>query len=115
VSRIDLTPNAISRDGTVIAGTKGTRVARWTLAGGVDVEMADPRLNEEVLRRVARATGGQYLRPDDIARLSSLLSPARVPAGAAQVQELWHNVWIFAAIVALLATEWTLRRPWGLR
>jgi len=36
VSRLDLAPQAISRDGTVIGGTKGVQMARWTLAGGVE-------------------------------------------------------------------------------
>jgi hypothetical protein len=28
--------------------------------------------------------------------------------------ELWHAGWMLAAIVALVATEWTLRKRYGL-
>jgi hypothetical protein len=36
-------------------------------------------------------------------------------ASAPRLQELWHNVWIFIAVMLLLSTEWVLRRRWGLR
>ena len=88
---------------------------RWILVGGADLEMADPRLNEEVLRRIAVASGGGYLRADEAATLSSLLASAAAEPGAPRLEELWHNVWIFVGIVLLLAAEWTLRRRWGLR
>ena len=85
------------------------------LVGGADLEMADPRLNPEVLRRVSRASGGRYLNASEIATLPSLLSTGQVNPSAPQVQELWHNAWIFSVLVVLLALEWVLRREWGLR
>jgi uncharacterized membrane protein len=88
---------------------------RWTLVGGADLEMADPRLNEDVLRRVSRASGGRYLSMDDLSHLSSLLKSGQADPGPPRLQELWHNVWIFTALVGLLAAEWVLRRQWGLR
>lgn len=89
---------------------------RWLLVGAADVEMADPRLNEDVLRRVSQASGGRYLsRADEIARLPSLLAAAEKEPPAPRVQELWHNIWIFTGVMMLLAAEWMLRRKWGLR
>jgi hypothetical protein len=88
---------------------------RWTLVGGVDREMAEPRLNEDLLRRVARSTGGQYLPASDAARLPSLLPAPDAPAGAPRVREIWQSPWVFAALVLLLSLEWILRRQWGLR
>ena len=88
---------------------------RWVLVGGADLEMADPRLNEQVLQRIAAASGGQYLAADRISELSSLLRSVEPEPSAPQLQELWHNVWIFAAVMALLSAEWVLRRRWGLR
>jgi hypothetical protein len=39
-----------------------------------------------------------------------------IPAAALAVRrDLWHTGWSFGAIVLLLATEWILRRRWGLR
>jgi hypothetical protein len=41
---------------------------------------------------------------------------ANVASSALSVRrDLWHNAWSFAAILALLAAEWVLRRRWGLR
>jgi uncharacterized membrane protein len=87
---------------------------QWVLAGAADLEMADPRLNEDVLRRVSRASGGRYLAAADISRLPSLLTSSSDP-GPPRLQELWHNIWMFTGVVILLAAEWFLRRRWGMR
>ncbi len=101
---------AARRGATVSSGPE-----RWILVGGADLEMADPRLNEEVLRRIATATGGSYLPAEHAAQLPALLASVAPEPSAPQLQELWHNVWIFAGVMLLLAAEWTLRRRWGLR
>jgi uncharacterized membrane protein len=88
---------------------------RWVLVGGVDREMAEPRLNEDVLRRIAAASGGAYLPANGASRLSSLLGEAALQPAAPRLRELWHTPWVFAAVILLLATEWMLRRRWGLR
>lgn len=101
---------AARRGATTLGGAE-----RWILVGGADLEMADPRLNEEVLRRIAVTSGGSYLRADEVGRLPSLLASAVAEPSAPQLEELWHNVWIFIAVMMLLAAEWMLRRRWGLR
>ncbi len=88
---------------------------RWLLVGGADLEMADPRLNEQVLQRIATASGGQYIAADQTSELSAMLRSVEPDASAPQLQELWHNVWIFIAVMLLLSAEWVLRRRWGLR
>ena len=102
--------NAEARRGSVVVGS----TQRWVLAGGVDPEMTDPRLNEDVLRRIAVAGGGQYLSANDISGLSSLLTSSQ-PQPAPKLQDVWNTPWIFALAVILLAAEWVLRRRWGLR
>jgi len=101
---------AAQRGATVSGGAE-----RWILVGGADLEMADPRLNEQVLRRIAAATGGSYLPAQQAAQLPALLASAEPELSAPQLQELRHNIWIFAGVMLLLAAEWTLRRRWGLR
>jgi uncharacterized membrane protein len=88
---------------------------RWMYVGGADREFADPRLNEGLLRRIARATGGQYVRARDVSRLTPWLESAAPPAAAPERRDLWHEPWSFAVIVGLLCVEWILRRRWGLR
>lgn len=88
---------------------------RWFLVGGVDREFADPRLNEGFLRRMARASGGSYVRGGDVRRIASWLRQTRPPDAVPQRRDLWHTPWTFAFIIALLSMEWILRRRWGLR
>lgn len=88
---------------------------RWALIGGADMEMADPRLNEDVLRRVAHASGGRYVAAADSGALTSILTSQQAAPGVPRVQEMWHSAWLFAAAVMLLAAEWFLRRAWGMR
>ena len=97
-------------------GTTRVRTAdRWILVGGADLEMANPRLNAQVLQRIATASGGQYLAADQTSELSGFLRSVEPEAAAPQLQELWHNIWIFMAVMTLLGAEWVLRRRWGLR
>jgi hypothetical protein len=85
------------------------------LAGGTDPEFVDPRLNETVLRTLAEASGGRYLDASRAGRVSEALRERRTQARPGDVRDLWHNAWSFLLIVALLSTEWALRRRWGLR
>jgi hypothetical protein len=87
----------------------------WALVGAADLEMSDPRLHEDVLRRVSQASGGRYLSPDDLSELPSLLTASGTARGVPRVEEVWQTVWVFLLAVALLAAEWILRRQWGLR
>jgi len=102
---------AEARQGTNILG----RSEEWTLVGAADLEMTDPRLNEDVLRRLSRASGGRYLAAGDLSRLPSLLASAQGDPGPPRLQELWHSIWLFAVVVVLLSIEWFFRRSWGLR
>jgi uncharacterized membrane protein len=87
---------------------------RYVLAGGADLEMSDPRLNEAVLQRVAGASGGRYLKSDEVAQLKDALKDAGVDAPVTELRDLWHNVWTLLAIMGLLALEWVARRRVGL-
>ncbi len=88
---------------------------RW-LVGGLDRELADPRLNDAGLRRLAEASGGRYASSEDAAAAAQWLAAAARPAeGAIQWRDAWHTGWMFAMIVLVTCVEWTLRRRWGLR
>ena len=87
---------------------------RPTLVGGADVELAEPRLNEAVLRRIADATHGQYLRAEAAASLPGLLRQSEVGQQPTEMRDLWHNGFSLAVIVGLLAAEWLVRRRVGL-
>ena len=83
--------------------------------GGGDREFADPRLNEGFLRRLARSSGGRYVRSAQANRVIDFLKEAVPQNPAPERRDLWHQPWVFAVVVLLLGTEWVLRRRWGLR
>jgi uncharacterized membrane protein len=90
-------------------------VEQPVLAGGADPEFVDPRLNETVLRKLADVSGGRYLAASDAGRVLDALRAGRTPSRPDEIRDLWHNAWSFLLILALLTTEWALRRRWGLR
>jgi hypothetical protein len=99
----------VTRNGSTLGGGE-----QQVLAGGVDPEFVDPRLNETVLRRLAESTGGGYVAATDVSRAAEILRAGRVPPPQA-LRDLWHNAWSFIIVIALLSAEWGLRRRWGLR
>jgi hypothetical protein len=102
---------ADAKSGTGVLGSASASM----LVGGADLEMTDPRLNRQALERVALASGGRLVDEDQLGTLGDMLK-GLVPAAELSVRrDLWHNVWSFAAILALLAAEWVLRRRWGWR
>ena len=108
-------PGVYRLDATAARG--GVRIgtaSRQVLVGGADLEMAQPRLDEAVLQRLASATKGRYLRAERAGELPALLRESRVAAGAPEQRDLWQNEWCFLALVSLLAAEWLLRRRAGL-
>lgn len=106
VYRID----AEVRRGTTPLGT----ATRYILVGGADLEMADLRLNEPVLQRLASASGGHYLGADEVGQLAERMREAMAAPETTELRDLWHNVWTLLGIMGLLATEWMVRRRVGL-
>ncbi len=104
----------LSAEATRGSGTLGS-ADRWMYVGGVDAELADPRLNEGWLRRVARASGGRYVRADAAAQVASWVRDVVPEESAAERRDLWHEPWTFVLVVMVLTGEWVLRRRWGLR
>jgi uncharacterized membrane protein len=102
---------AEARRGSALLGASD----RWMYVGGGDREFADPRLNEGFLRRVARDSGGRYVRAADASRIASWLQEAERRNAAPGQRDLWHEPWVIAVLALLLSAEWVLRRRWGLR
>jgi hypothetical protein len=102
---------ADARRGTSSLGTASASL----FVGGSDPEMADPRLNEETLSRVARASGGEVITTRDLRRVIDRLRAAAPTAALALRRDLWSTSWSFAVIALLLSAEWLTRRKWGLR
>jgi uncharacterized membrane protein len=103
--------SAEARRGSTALGSASAAL----LVGGADLEMTDPRLNLQVLQRIALGSGGRMIAAGDGPALLEALSAGVPAAQVAVTHDLWHNGWSFAVIVVLLGAEWILRRWWGLR
>ncbi len=84
------------------------------VAANSEAELANLGGDDRLLRRLADATGGTMLAPDQLPDL-----PAQLAAQAAdhpQIKEirLWDSPYLFAFVVACFALEWALRKQAGL-
>jgi hypothetical protein len=79
---------ADARRGTTALGTASTSL----LVGGADVEMTDPRRNDELLRRVALASGGRLLSEDQLSTLPALLEASATRRAGCASRSLAHEV-----------------------
>ncbi|MCC7125477.1 MAG: hypothetical protein IT178_11565 [Acidobacteria bacterium] len=95
-------------------GTTLGVATRHVLAGGVDIEMSDPRQNVALLQRLAATTRGRYLPAGQAGELADLVRAAAPSTPVTETRDLWHNVWTLLAIMSCLGGEWLLRRRWGL-
>lgn len=77
-------------------------------------EMTQTAANESLLRQMAVASGGGYLREEQINTLPDLLSPLSTGRVEESDTVIWQSYWWFAAIVILLTLEWALRKRAGL-
>lgn len=85
------------------------------LVGGTDPELSEPRRHERLLRRLAESTGGRSFDLGGAGRLAGAVRAGLGPPPAPVLRDAWDTVWGFLLVAGLLATEWGLRRRWGLR
>jgi hypothetical protein len=77
-------------------------------------EMTQTAANESLLRQMAAASSGVWLREEEISRLPELLAPLSNGRVVESDTLIWQSYWWFAAIVMLLTVEWVLRKRAGL-
>lgn len=77
-------------------------------------EMTQTSANETLLKQIAAASGGHYLREEELFRLPELLSPLSSGRVVESDTQIWQSYWWFVAIVILLTVEWVLRKRAGL-
>lgn len=77
-------------------------------------ELTQLSLNEDLLRQMSAASGGEYLREESIDRLLKLLAPLSQGRVLEADTALWQSYWWFVPIVLLLTVEWIVRKRIGL-
>jgi hypothetical protein len=104
----------VSADARVKGSTLGS-ASGAVLVGSFDPEMTDPRVNEDVLQRIAQASGGRFLPASEVGSIADRLRAGAPAALFTSRLDLWHTAWSFALVIVLLSAEWLVRRAWGLR
>lgn len=87
----------------------------WSLAGGDEGELVEPRRDDAQLARLAERFGGRLVEARDLASVAGDLAAVRPPREAFVETDAWQTPWVFLPLLALLIGEWALRRRWGLR
>lgn len=88
-----------------------TRFAVRTPESG---ELALMTANEQLMRQVADASGGRFLREEQAKRLPELLEPLSAGKVVESETALWQSYWWFLPIIGLLSLEWWLRKRAGM-
>lgn len=77
-------------------------------------EFADLTCDEDLLRAMAAASGGTYLREEEADRLTALLRPLSEGRVVITETRLAQSYWWFAPIMLLLTLEWIIRKRVGM-
>ncbi len=77
------------------------------------LEKSDPKMDEDLLRQMAKETRGQYFPLSEVAEVPRAVGTIReVFEGRVSERELWDRWWVLVAIVSILCVEWALRKWW---
>jgi hypothetical protein len=80
----------------------------------VEPELANTDMQIERLRRIADMSGGKCLSMLEVDQLSDLLDLERHETTYTAEVPLWDNAWIMLLLVALMGSEWIVRRRYDL-
>jgi hypothetical protein len=91
----------------------GEARAGWTSdPAAEEFRMLQP--DATLLERIAKTTGGEVIELSDLERFATNLPQRQAQVMESYTQPFWHQSWIFLLAIALLASEWALRRWRGL-
>jgi hypothetical protein len=69
--------------------------------------------NRELLQKLSDDTGGRYYRPDDAEKLAADITYSEAGITARETRDLWDMPIVFLLALGIRASEWLLRRKWG--
>jgi uncharacterized membrane protein len=70
--------------------------------------------NRDLLEKLSDQTGGRYWTPQDLSKLPGEISYSDAGITVRDTKELWDMPVIFLLLIAMLFSEWLLRRKWGI-
>jgi uncharacterized membrane protein len=69
--------------------------------------------NRALLKQLSSETGGSYWHPQNLSKLASEIPYSQAGITVRDTKPLWNLPAVFLVILALLFSEWLLRRKWG--
>lgn len=78
-----------------------------------NAEAFNLRQNRALLTQLARATGGRYWTPDELAGLPDAIRASSAGVTRQELRPLWDAPLVFVLLLSLKAVEWLLRRRWS--
>lgn len=111
----DFVPEKIGRYRAEVTLPDATRQSVRFAVYDENVEETDVAADLGYLRRLAEASNGRVLKPEEFAR--TLNEAVATPADdAPRIRKItaWDRAWIFWMIGLLFGADWYLRRRWGL-
>jgi uncharacterized membrane protein len=78
------------------------------------LEYLNTQLNESLLKEIADISGGSYHSINDISELLPSIKETKDTVVSTQERSIWDNVFVLLIALALLTTEWFIRKKKGL-
>jgi uncharacterized membrane protein len=72
-----------------------------------------PEQNRELLQKIAEQTSGRYWGLDEIKKLPNEITFSEAGITTRETKDLWDMPIVFLLALSLRASEWLLRRRWG--
>ncbi len=69
--------------------------------------------NKELLQKLSQETGGRYYKPSEASKLTNEISYSEAGITARETRDLWDMPIVFLLALGIRASEWLLRRKWG--
>jgi hypothetical protein len=69
--------------------------------------------NKELLQKLSQQTGGRYYTPSEASKLGNDISYSEAGITSRETRDLWDMPIVFLLVLGIRATEWLLRRKWG--
>ena len=93
--------------------TVGSAEAGWT-SDPASEEFRSLNPDRELMEQIARQTGGQVVKSEDLLSFVKNLPSRQVPVTEEFTSPMWHTGWLFALAIGCFVAEWGVRRTRGL-
>lgn len=80
------------------------------------LEEKEVALDKEYLQTLCQASGGKLISADELKNIHSFhkVNTEEIPQERVKLTAAWDKIWFIYLICILLASDWYLRRKWGL-